>query len=49
MEEHNDNFRNFSSGPIQDEVLTINSEHPYSEGHLERKSEDKIFHMIKVL
>ena len=39
MEEHNDNLKKISSGPIQDEVLTINSEHPYSEDHLERKSE----------
>ena len=30
-------MRKFSSGPIQNEVLTINSEHPYSKYQFERK------------
>ena len=33
---------NISSGPIQNEVLNINSEHPYSEDHFDRKSQDNI-------
>ena len=41
-EERHDELRNFSSGPIQNEFLTINSEHPYYEDHFERKSQDKI-------
>ena len=35
-------MRTFSSGPIQDEVLTIISEHPYYEDHFESNFQDKI-------
>ena len=41
-EEHHDELRKFSSGPIQNEVLTINFEHPSSEDHFERKFQDNI-------
>ena len=41
-EEHHDDSRNFSSGPLQHEVINITSEHPYSEYHFERKPQDKI-------
>ena len=34
---YNDELRKFSSGPIQNKVLTINSEHPSSWYHFERK------------
>ena len=40
--EHHDALRKYSSGPIQNEVLTLTSEHPYSADHFERKSQDKI-------
>ena len=33
----------FSSEHIQNKVLTITSEHPYSEVHFERKSQTNIF------
>ena len=41
-EEHHDELRKFSSGHIQNEILTINSEHPSSADHFERKFQDKI-------
>ena len=41
-EEHHDNSRNVSSGPIQDEVLTITSEYPSSGDRFESKFQDKI-------
>ena len=41
-EEHHDELRKFSSELIQNEVLTVNSEHPYSEDNFERKFQDKI-------
>ena len=41
-EEHHDKLRKFSLGPIQTELLNINSEHPYSEGHFEITFQDKI-------
>ena len=34
-EEHHDTLRKSSSGPIQNEVLTITSEHPSSEDKIE--------------
>ena len=42
-EEHHDELIKFSSGPIQNEVLTINSEHPSSADHFERKYQAKIY------
>ena len=36
-EKHHDELRKFSSGPIQNEVLTITSEPTYYEDHFERK------------
>ena len=33
---HHDELRKFSSGTIQNEVLTIPSEHTYSEYHFDR-------------
>ena len=41
-EEHHDKLIKFSSGPIQNEVLAITSEHPSSEDDFERKFQDKI-------
>ena len=41
-EEQHDKLRKFSSGPIQNKVLTITSEHPSSEDHFERKFKDKV-------
>ena len=41
-EEHHDELRNFSSGPIQNEFLTLISEHPSSENHFERKLQANI-------
>ena len=41
-EEDYDELRTFSSGLIQNEVLTINSEHPYSVDYFERKSKPNI-------
>ena len=35
-------MRKCSSGPIQNEVLTITSEHQYSEDHFENKFQTKI-------
>ena len=39
----------FSPEQIQNEVHTINSEHPYYEDHFERKSRSIFLHLIKVL
>ena len=36
-EDHRYELRKFSSGPIQNEVLTINFEHPISSDHCESK------------
>ena len=36
-EEHHDELIKFSSGPTQNEVLTITSENPSSEDHFESK------------
>ena len=41
-EEHHDELRKISSETIQNEVLTINSEHPSYADHFERKSQAKI-------
>ena len=41
-EEQNYELRKFLSGPIQNEVLTINSEHPYSVDHFESKFQANI-------
>ena len=41
-EEHHVELRNVSLGPIQYEVLTINSGHPSSEDNFERNFQDKI-------
>ena len=41
-EEHYDKLKNLSLGPIQNEVITINSENPSSEDHFESKFQDKI-------
>ena len=41
-EEHHVELRNVLLGPIQYEVLTINSGHPSSEDNFERKFQDKI-------
>ena len=41
-EEHHYELRKFSFGPIQNEVLTINSEHLSSGDHFESKSQYKI-------
>ena len=41
-EEDHDKLKRFSSAPIQNKVLTINSEHPYSEDHFENKFQDNI-------
>ena len=40
---HRDYPTIFSSGPIQNEVLNINSEYPSSEYYFESKSQDKIY------
>ena len=42
-EEHHVELRKLSSGPIQNEMITINSEHPYSEDHFERKFQANIY------
>ena len=42
-EEHHVELRKFSSGPIKNEVLTVNSEHPSSADHFERKFQAKIY------
>ena len=42
-EEHHDELRKFSSGPIQNEWLTLTSEHLSSTYHFERKSKVKIY------
>ena len=42
-EEHHYDLIKFSYGLIQNEVLTINSEHPSSADHFERKSQDRIY------
>ena len=39
---HHYELRKFSSGPIQNEMITINYEHPYSEDKFERIFQDKI-------
>ena len=36
-------MRKFSSRPIQNEVLTINFEHPFSKYHYARKFQDNIY------
>ena len=41
-EEHHDALRKPSSGPIQNEVITLNSKKPSSADHFERKSQEKI-------
>ena len=41
-EEHHDKLIKFSSGPIQNKVLTLNSEHRSSADHIERKYQDNI-------
>ena len=41
-EEHHDELRKFSSGSIQNKVLTIKPEHPSYEDQFERKLQDKI-------
>ena len=41
-EEKNYGLRKISSGPIKNEVLTINSEHPSSEDHFERRLQANI-------
>ena len=38
---HHDELGKFSSGPIQNEVLTITSEYPYFEDHFEIKFQAK--------
>ena len=40
---HHDELRKYSSGPIQNEVLTIISEHPYPEDQFERTFQAKIY------
>ena len=42
-EEHHDELRNFSSVLIQNEVLTLTSEHTSSADHFERKFQDKVY------
>ena len=39
---HHDELRKFSSGPIQNEGLTITSEHPSSGDHFESKPQANI-------
>ena len=41
-DKHHDELEKFSSGPIQNEVLIITSENPYSEYHFERKFQANI-------
>ena len=41
-EEYHDYLTNFSSGPIKNEILTINSEHLSSADHFERKFQAKV-------
>ena len=48
-EEHYDGLRKFSSGPIQNEVLTITSEHPSYENRFEWKFKDNIFLSNQIL
>ena len=42
-EEHHDALREFSSVPIQNEVLTLTSKHPSSADHFERKFQANIY------
>ena len=48
-EEHRDSLRKSSPQSIQNEVLTLTSEHPNNEDHFESKFQDKFFHLKKVL
>ena len=41
-EEHHDELRKSSSGPIQNELLTLTSENPSYEDHSERKFQNNI-------
>ena len=41
-EEYHDELRNFSSGPIQNEAITLTSEHSSSSYHFQRKFQAKI-------
>ena len=43
---YHDKLRKSSSGTIQNEVLTITSEHPYSDDNFERKLQANIFHLL---
>ena len=47
-EKHHDELRKFSSGTIQNEVLNLTSEHPYSADNFERKFQDKIYPSDKI-
>ena len=42
-EEHHAELRHFSSGPSQNEVITITSEYPSSEDHFKRKFQEMIY------
>ena len=48
-DKHKEKITEISSGLIQHEVTTITYEHPSSKYHFERKFQDNIFHLIKVL
>ena len=48
-EEHHGELRKFSSGTIQNEVITIISEHPYSADHFESNLQTRVIHLIKIL
>ena len=48
-EEHHNTFRKYSSGPIQNEVITLTSEHLSSEDHFEKNSKTRFLHIIKSL
>ena len=40
-------MRHYSLGPIQNEVLTISSEHPYDEDHFEKNPKPSFLYLIE--
>ena len=48
-EKHHDELRKSSSGPTQNELITITSKDPHSEYHFERKFNPIFLHLIELL